>query len=186
MKYLILITSFAFVALFSAAVLPVSAQDAVKKETLQAGEFSFKYAKPWIRQQVTSSMRAGQLTYDHASEDLKDVELVIYYFGQGQGGGIDANIQRWIGQFQGTPEKKIEKKTLGDREVTFLKASGTYMESSGGPISGNKTERPGYTMLAAILPSEKGAVFLKLTGPDKSVEAMKDAFNEFAASPFEK
>jgi len=39
-------------------------------------------------------------------------------------------------------------------------------------------------MLAAILPSEQGDVFLKLTGPTKSVEAMGDAFLKFTASPF--
>ena len=73
---------------------------------------------------------------------------------------------------------------MGDRKVTFLTASGTYMESSGGPFSGNKTPREDYTMLAAILPSPQGPVFLKLTGPNDSVAAMKKAFEEFAASPF--
>ncbi len=130
--------------------------------------------------------RAGQLVYKQKSQYLEDVEMVIYYFGEGQGGGIEANINRWVGQFQGAPEKKIEKKKLGDREVTFLTASGTYMQSSGGPFSGNKTAQPDSMMLAAILPSVKGAVFLKLTGPKKSVEAMKAAFEEFANSPFEK
>ena len=165
--------------------IPATAQDA-KKETLNAGEFVFKYGKPWVRKQATSSMRAGQLTYEQKSEYLENVDLVIYYFGQGQGGGVEANINRWVAQFTGQPEKTIEKKKLGNREVTFLTAKGTYQESSGGPFSGKKTDRPGYMMLAAILPSSKGAVFLKLTGPQKSVEAMKKAFDQFAASPFTK
>ncbi len=154
------------------------------KETLKVSEFTFSFGDPWIRQQVTSSMRAGQLTYDHKDENLKDVDLVIYYFGQGQGGGIKANLDRWIGQFEGTPKSKIEEKEMGERKVSFLTASGTYMESSGGPFSGNKTPRPESTMLAAILPSEQGAVFLKLTGPTESVEAMRKDFEAFAASPF--
>jgi len=174
------------IACFASLLSPSLAQETVKKKTLTAGEFVFKYAKPWVAQEVTSSMRAGQLTYEQKSQYLENVEVVVYYFGQGQGGGIDANINRWVGQFQGTPEKKIEKKTLGSREVIFLTATGTYMQSSGGPFSGKKTEAPDSMMLAAILPSEKGAVFLKLTGPKKSVEAMKKAFDEFAASPFSK
>ncbi len=175
------------VFLFAVALsFPSFAEEKVEKKSLTAGEFIFKYAKPWVSQEVTSSMRAGQLVYKQKSQYLEDVEMVIYFFGEGQGGGIEANINRWVGQFQGTPEKKIEKKTLGDREVTFLAASGTYMQSSGGPFSGNKTAKPDSMMLAAILPSSKGAVFLKLTGPKKSVEAMKAAFDEFAASPFGK
>lgn len=151
-------------------------------DTLIVSEFTFEFGEPWIRQQVTSPMRAGQLTYDH--ETLDDVDIVIYYFGEGQGGGTQANIDRWIGQFEGTPESTTEEKEVGDRTVTFLTAKGTYMESSGGPFSGNKTAKPDYTMLAAVLPSDQGAVFLKLTGPNASVEAMKEDFIKFAESPF--
>ncbi|MDF2377724.1 MAG: hypothetical protein P1U81_15915 [Verrucomicrobiales bacterium] len=154
------------------------------KDTLIVSEFTFSFGEPWIRQQVTSPMRVGQLTYDHADENLEDVDVILYYFGEGQGGGTQANIDRWIGQFEGTPESKTEEVDVGDRKVTLLTAKGTYMESSGGPFSGNKTAKPNYTMLAAILPSEKGAVFLKLTGPEASVEAMKEAFIEFSKSPF--
>lgn len=166
-------------------LLAIPALQGEDKESLKVSEFTFSFGEPWVRQQVTSSMRAGQLTYDHEDEDLEDVELVLYYFGQGQGGGIQANIDRWIGQFQGSPESNVEEREMGDRKVTFLTASGTYMESSGGPFSGNKTPRPDYTMLAAILPSPQGAVFLKLTGPTDSVAAMEDDFESFAASPFE-
>ncbi|MDF1825202.1 MAG: hypothetical protein P1U68_11205 [Verrucomicrobiales bacterium] len=171
---------FTTILLIASSVVLHSKAD--EKDTLIVSEFTFEFGEPWIRQQVTSPMRAGQLTYDH--ETLDDVDVVIYYFGEGQGGGAQANIDRWIGQFDGTPESTTEEKKVGDRSLTFLTAKGTYMESSGGPFSGNKTPRPDYTMLAAILPSEKGAVFLKLTGPDASVEAMKEDFIKFAESPF--
>lgn len=167
-----------------AFLAPASVIHADEADTIAVSEFTFEYSKPWIRQQVTSSMRAGQLTYDHEDENLKDVDVVIYFFGQGQGGGIQANIDRWIGQFEGTPESKTEEREMGDRKVTFLEATGTYMESMGGPFSGNKTAKPDYMMLAAILPSPQGAVFLKLTGPKDSVKAMQEAFDKFAASPF--
>ena len=157
---------------------------AEETETINVSEFVFEFSSPWVKQQVTSQMRAGQLTYDHEDEKLKDVDLVFFYFGESNGGGTQANIDRWVGQFQGEPEKKIETKELGDREVTFLTATGTFLESSGGPFSGNKTPREDYTMLAAILPSDKGWVFLKLTGPSASVAAMKDAFIAVAESPF--
>ncbi len=175
------------ISLLALAAIAISASFSIgqdeQKDSIKVSEFTFKFAKPWIRQQVSSPMRAGQFTYDHEDEELKDVDLILYYFGQGQGGGIQANIDRWVGQFEGTPDSKQEVKKHGDREVTYLVAKGTYLD--GPPFGGNKTPRPDYTMLAAILPSEQGAVFLKLTGPSKSVEAMQEAFDAFAASAFE-
>lgn len=171
-----------YLPLLLTALLALGGLQAEEKDSLVVSEFTFTFGDPWIRQQVTSPMRAGQLTYDH--EELDDVDVIIYYFGQGQGGGTQANIDRWIGQFDGTPESSTEEVDVGDREITILTAKGTYMESSGGPFSGNKTARPNYTMLAAILPSPQGAVFLKLTGPDASVDAMQEAFMAFAKSPF--
>ncbi|MEM6916782.1 MAG: hypothetical protein AAF491_09475 [Verrucomicrobiota bacterium] len=171
-----------YLSLLFVACLFAGDLHAEEKDSLIVSEFTFKFGDPWIRQQVTSPMRAGQLTYDH--EELDDVDVILYYFGEGQGGGTQANIDRWIGQFEGTPESTTEEVDVGDRKITLLTAKGTFMESSGGPFSGNKTPRPNYTMLAAILPSDKGAVFLKLTGPDASVEAMSEAFMEFAKSPF--
>ncbi len=158
-------------------------------ETIKVSEFTFSYDKPWVRQQVASSMRAGQFLYEHSEEGLENVELVIFFFGAGGGGGVQANIDRWLGQFEGTPESKTEEREMGDRKVVFLTAKGTYMETmaGAGPFSGApKTAKPDYTMLAAILPSEQGDVFIKVTGPTKSVDAMKDAYEAFVASPFAK
>ena len=159
---------------------------AEENEPIKAGEFTFSFGKPWVRQQVTSSMRAGQLTYKQADEKLKNVDVVLYYFGPGGAGGIDANIERWAGQFVGTPETKTEKKEVEGREIVYFTGKGTYAESMGGPFSGNKVNKENYTMLAAILPSDGGPVFLKMTGPDASVAAAKEDFIKFAESALKK
>lgn len=165
---------------FSVSLLfsPLHAED---KESIPVADVTFEFGSPWIRQQPSSSMRVAQLLYDHEDESLKDIEMAVFLMG----GSNRANLDRWIGQFSPAPESKEETKKLGDREVVFFSATGTYMESSGGPFSGNKTPRENYTMLAAIIPTPEGSIFLKLAGPNKSVAAMKDAFMAFAASPFE-
>lgn len=178
----------ATLALLAAAFL-LTAPSTLRAEedTITVSEFTFKFGKPWIRQQPVSSMRAGQLLYEQKDENLTDIELVIFFFGAGGGGGVQANIDRWLGQFEGTPESKTEEKEMGGKKVVLLTAKGTFLDTApgAGPFSGGpKTAKPDYTMLAAILPSEQGAVFLKLTGPDKSVEAMKEDFDKFVASPF--
>jgi hypothetical protein len=172
----------AIATILGAEFIPAVAQEA-GTESLQAGEFTFKYGKPWEKMEVQSSMRAGQLKYNHSDEKLQDPELVFYYFGPGQGGGIEPNIERWIGQFEGEPKTERETVEVGGRKIHFLYAKGTYMESSGGPFSGTKTAKPNSMMLGAILESKEGAVFLKLTGEEKAVEAIKEAFIKLAKSP---
>ncbi|MCB1064760.1 MAG: hypothetical protein KDN20_17805 [Verrucomicrobiae bacterium] len=164
----------------------LSAQ-AADAEPLKAGEFSFKFAKPWENVSSGRPMRAGELKYDHTEEGLEDVEVVFYYFGAGQGGGIEANIQRWVGQFEAEP--KIERETIevDGHKIHYLYAKGTYLDSGmGGPFAGQKTSKPNYMMLAAIIESDQGAVFLKAAAPEKSAEAIKDAFKKLSQSPFEK
>lgn len=174
-----------FILLAAAFFLtPAVSLRAEEADSLKVSEFTFTFNKPWVRQQAVSAMRAGQFIYDHEDKDLTDVELIIFFFGAGQGGGVQANIDRWVSQFEGAPESKTEVKEMGGKKVTLLTVKGTYLESMGGPFSGNKTPKADYTMLAAILPSDQGDVFLKLTGPTKSVDAMGDAFMKFAASPF--
>lgn len=168
------------IAAFALLTLPAHGEE---KENLAVAGLTFEYGEPWIRQQPASSMRAGQLLYDHEDENLKDVELVLFFFG-GSGGSVRANLDRWIGQFSPAPKSSEEEIEIDGTTLTILEASGTYMESSGGPFSGNKTARENYTMLAAIVPGTEGNVFLKLTGPNDSVAAMKDAFMAFAKSPF--
>ena len=155
-------------------------------ETFDIAEFTFKYGEPWVRQQPSSSMRVAQFTYDHEDDNLKDIEVVFFAFG-GNAGGVQANMDRWIGQFEGTPEYKIEEKELGGKEISFIAATGTFMETmgGGGPFSGGeKKAMPDYTMLAAFIQGADQAVILKLTGPSDSVEAMKGAFEALATSPF--
>ena len=175
-------------ALLAAALLATPfAPLRAEEDAIKVSEFTFTCGKPWVRQQAASSMRAGQFLYDHADESLTDLELVIFFFGAGGGGGTQANIDRWLGQFEGAPESKTEEKEMGGKKVTLLTAKGTYLETmaGAGPFSGApKTPKADYTMLAAILPSEQGDVFIKVTGPTKSVEAMKEAFDAFIGSPF--
>ena len=170
----------------AALVIPFASLRA-EEDSIKVSEFTFTFGEPWIRQQAVSSMRAGQFLYDHADESLTDIELVIFFFGAGGGGGIQANIDRWLGQFEGAPESKLEEKEMGGKKVSLLTAKGTYLETmaGAGPFSGApKTPKADYTMLAAILPSEQGDVFIKVTGPTQSVEAMREAFDKFVASPF--
>ncbi len=67
-------------------------------------------------------------------------ECGVYFFGAGQGGSVDANLDRWIGQFlqaDGKPSKaaaKIAKRTIHGWPVTTVDVSGAYT-GMGGPTA---------------------------------------------------
>lgn len=162
--------------ILSLGTLSVSAED-----TLKVADLTFKTAAPWKVVPTSSSMRAGtvQISVDGAEKPL---EAVFYYFGAGQGGDTEANIARWLGQFEGAPASKREELTVGDKKVALVIADGTYLD--GPPFGGTKTPRPDYTLLGAIVPAGDANVFIKLTGPKADVAKAMDAFKALATSPF--
>jgi hypothetical protein len=101
----------------------------------------------------------------------------------GAGGTVEANIERWYGQFTqpdggSTKDKSSTKKMkVAGRDVTLVDIAGTYQDSPGGPFAGGKTiQRPAYRMLAAIVEGPDGSYFLKFYGPASTVEQHADGF----------
>lgn len=114
-------------------------------------------------------------------------ECAVYFFGTGQGGSVDANLDRWIGQFQqadGKPSKsaaKIAKRTIHGLPVTTVDVSGAYT-GMGGPTAQSGAPVPGYRLLAAIAEGPQGSIFFKFTGPAKIVAANQAAFDKMLES----
>jgi hypothetical protein len=96
-------------------------------------------------------------------------------------GGIEANIKRWIGQFEGLTESDADvvKKEIDKTTAHIVELEGTFKESMGGPFApGGPTKKlENYAMLAAILELKDGStVFIKMTGPKTVVAEEKKAF----------
>lgn len=129
-------------------------------------------------------MRAATYTLALAAGDQGVAECVVNYFGPGQGGGVDANIERWRGQVLGTDGKpaagKIDKRTVRGVPITVVDASGTYT-GMGGPMAGGKPVA-GYRLIGAIVEGPGGSVFFKLTGPAKTIAAQQKNFEQLLAS----
>ena len=100
-----------------------------------------------------------------------DAEVVFFYFGPGGGGGVQANVDRWMKQFQDAKNQKVENKNVGGVKVIYARATGTFM--TGRPF-GPKTPKKGYALLGAIIEGKQGAIFVKMTGPEASVQANAD------------
>jgi len=150
-------------------------------DPIQVSEFVFEPGEQW--EDVTSGrpMRAAELKFD--AEGDEDPVAVFYHFGAGQGGGIDANVRRWKGQFEGGPEEVEQEELENGGLLLFLK--GTYLESMGGPFAEPKVPKENYRMLAAILPSDQGSVYVKLTAPAEVADEARDAFVALVKSGLE-
>ena len=132
-------------------------------------------------------MRAATYLIPSPKPNTDPAELAIFYFGAGQGGAVDANVKRWLGQFQkpdGSPgtekESKTKKEQLNGLPVTTVEVKGTY--SGGGPTMGPTTPRPGWRLLGAIVEGPEGPLFFKLTGPEHTVAGAEKGFRKLLES----
>jgi hypothetical protein len=129
------------------------------------------------------AMRAATYAVDAAAGDTAKSECVVYFFGAGQGGSIDANIERWKGQFitAGKPAAAVvSKRTAHGIAMTTIDVAGEY-SGLGGPLA-TSTPVPGYRLLGAIVEGPGGNIFVKFTGPAKTMAANKAKFDQLLAS----
>jgi hypothetical protein len=131
-------------------------------------------------------MRVATYVVPASEGDLEDAECAVYYFGPDQGGGVEANIQRWIGQFEqpdgGASENAAKVSTWNTNgvEITSMDLEGTY--TGGGPAMGMQEPQADYRMLAAIADGPEGLVFFKLVGPKRTVVEAAPEFQFVVAS----
>jgi hypothetical protein len=123
-------------------------------------------------------MRAATYSVPKAAGDSEDGECAVFYFGAGQGGSVQANIERWYGQFESTAKPPAPRQAkAGTHKVTYVEHSGTY--KSGGPMMASAAVRKtGFQLLGAIVEGPQGSVFFKLTGPARTVAAAKASFEK--------
>jgi hypothetical protein len=115
-------------------------------------------------------MRAANWVVPGAS-GADQAHVIVF---QGIGGGRDANIQRWLGQFR-TPEQRpvepeIETMELDGMPVTFVLLVGERMNM------GQRFFTPSQALLAAIIEAPEGELFVTLAGEEVTVRANREDF----------
>lgn len=152
---------------------------------IQAGTLAYTAPSTWKPRAAASSMRVAEFAVPRVQGDSEDAEVVIFFFG-GTGGSVDANIQRWIGQFQqegGGPAKGGQRASfsVGPLKVTTVDVSGTYVAETR-PGSGTRLNKPKFQMRAAVVETPGGPYFIKFTGPQATVTQGLPAFDAFLKS----
>ena len=161
---------------FDVEIVPgASPSLSAKTEPYEATVGGFKFTVPadWQEQPPKSQFVLGEFSLTGEGGPAR---LTL----SSAGGGLEANIERWQGQFSrgpNDPEPRQSEITFDGQKGTLVELSGTYtdMLSAGNPGKN-------WRMLGVAIPLGPTNFFVKLTGPQATVTAQKDAFVKFVES----
>lgn len=168
--------------------LSMSMYAGAENSELPAGKFhvgSLEFTRPeaWKSIQPTSPMRKAQLQVP-GKDGGKPADVTFFFFGEGNGGGVEPNVQRWLGQFESKPgASKVEPLEFNGVKVTLVSTEGTMKAS---PMAGIAEAMADAALLGAIIENPNGAVFVKMTGPAALVKENREAFLALAKSATDK
>ncbi|MEK6607595.1 MAG: hypothetical protein AABZ30_08045 [Myxococcota bacterium] len=148
---------------------------------------TFTTPSTWVAETPSSSMRLAQYRVSRTAGDNQDAAVVVFWFGGG-GGSIEANLERWYGQFtqpDGRPSREaaiVTKGTAGGMALTRVELGGAYsgQMGPGAPPAGG--HQAGHRMVAAVLETPEGLLFVRLLGPEKTVRAATPSFDAYVTS----
>lgn len=139
----------------------------------EVGGLVFPKPPTWVW--ATPRMRFRTLQYEVPGRgDSGAAELVFSLFNGTDGGPTDMNIDRWIGQFRGPDGGAAEAMTstadVGGLTVHRMETRGDYQ------AMGQPAPRTGQMQFGAIVEAPGRRVFVRVVGPEATVEAARDDF----------
>jgi hypothetical protein len=141
-----------------------------------APQSSLEYKAParWVLVPNASTMRLATYRIPRAPGDTEDAELSITQ----AGGSVEANADRWVGQFDAAGQRTAKRSTrnVGALTVTTVEVQGKFEGGMG------KDAGTGWALLGAIIATPGTPHFFKLTGPAKTVLAARAEFEAMMAT----
>ena len=135
--------------------------------------FRFRVPHGWRQAELTPAQQGFIDARFEIPASGEDVKLTLSTIS----GGIQANIERWIGQFRLPDGAVPDSETL---EVDGIPV--TLVDLSGGFQGMGQTPQPGWRMLGAAFDGEPRDFYIKLTGPEASVGELREDFRSFVTS----
>jgi hypothetical protein len=156
-------------------------------ETIELGGLKSKAPTDWKMQTPSNKLRLYQFTIPKVDGDKENAELVVFFFGAGGGGSNEDNIKRWKGQFVAPPGKTIDDVTKTEKFKVGTGANVLYVDIHGSykyknpPFDPNAKEvlKENFRRFGLIFDTDKGPYFITLTGPAKTIERNKAAFDNW-------
>jgi hypothetical protein len=136
----------------------------------------------FVTRAASSAMRLAEWSVTRT--DGTSAEVIVYYFGEGQGGSAEANIARWSSQFtsaEGGPVTPRVGTLDGTAFVTTVaEYDGAYARSVG--MGSAATADPDQALVAAVVETPRGNLFLQLFGDRAAVAETRTDFLEMVGS----
>ncbi len=150
---------------------PAAAKPSASAAAPSPADVTWTKPSAWSAEANATGMRKATYKVPRASGDADDATVSVVQ----AGGSVDANVERWYGQFEGLHDQKRTRLRIGALDVTVVEAHGTY--TGGGMMVGESpAPKPGWSLLGAIVETAPQPYFFKLLGPDKTVAAAKSDF----------
>lgn len=129
----------------------------------------------WTWQRPSMQFRTLQFTVP-GRDGADAADLVFSLFFDREGGPTELNVDRWNRQFldaEGQPTTPVQRQNYEfEMPVLFVEHRGSYLQM------GAAAPRGGYSQLAGVIEAPKRRVFVRLVGPEETVEANRAAFME--------
>ena len=158
-------------------------KDEAKLVKVKARDITLEIPDTWKQQPPSNRLRLTQFVLPKAEGDGEPTELVISAFPGG--GTIEQNLPRWVGEFDRAGLKvKTTKGTSPQGPYVVGDLTGTHRGSSFA-----RREKPlenGRVLTIILMPEGKAYYYLKVTGPDKSVEAVAKTLRTAIGADIEK
>ena len=142
-------------------------------EVIDAAGLKLTVPEGWRGETPTSSMRAAQVAVPGAGGEG---QLTVFHFGAGGGGGVDANLDRWLSQVVLDPGTQPKREVIeaSPMKIHVVDASGKVTASRVGSFPAQ--DEAGWRLLGAVIEAEGGPWYLRLVGPKDTLEAQREAF----------
>jgi hypothetical protein len=133
----------------------------------------------WTSRAPSSSSRLAEFVVPRTTDG--SAEVVVFFFGPRQGPNVEANLARWKGQFS-TPDgspvyEHVSRDSSGVFPLTFAEYRGTYRRGIGAGSA--DSVRTGQELMASIVETPRGTLFIQMFGPIARVDAERDTFTQF-------
>jgi hypothetical protein len=154
---------------------------AARKIEIADGKLLLTAPEGWTRKEPKFRMIEHEFAVPASKGDSDEGRVTV----MGAGGDIDANINRWINQFDQPdgsetknliPEAKRTEK-VGDLEIHCVDLTGNYHDMRPFDPTAKPVVKEKYRMLAAIIVAPKvGNYFFKFYGPRQTVTDHAEEF----------
>ncbi|MCA9556572.1 MAG: hypothetical protein KC933_41500 [Myxococcales bacterium] len=136
---------------------------------INAAGLIFALPSTWTAVPPASSMRLAQAAIPGGGE------FMVFHLGVGGGGGVDANLDRWVGQMDVTAGTTPQRERFEGNGlvVHLIDVVGTLLPSNMG--TGPAEPQPNSRLIGAVIEGPGGPWFFKATGPGAALAAEREA-----------